>query len=95
MGANRLLRQGAARRAMQRIGQAPQRRRGADLPLLRPGSFAPWLGAECAVMLAHHKLFATTPGRKIIPVKWFLSTKYRSRPGPRTWWPYGPLELKG
>ncbi len=44
MGANRLIRLGAARRAM----------------------------------LEHRASVATTPGRKIIPVKWFLSTKNRS-----------------
>ncbi len=39
MGANRLIRLGAARRAMWRIGQAPQRRRGADLPRPMAGFF--------------------------------------------------------
>ncbi len=50
MGAKRLLRLGAARRAMWSIEQASQRRRGADLPRLRPGDFAPWRRCEKLVM---------------------------------------------
>ncbi|MCH7635550.1 MAG: YbgC/FadM family acyl-CoA thioesterase [Proteobacteria bacterium] len=41
-GGKTVPRVGAARSAMRRIGRASRRIRGAVLPLLRPGAFAPW-----------------------------------------------------
>ncbi len=82
MGANRLIRPGAPRRAMQRIhppqrqrrccggrvGQASQRRRGADSPRFRPGSFAPW--RRCAPLpmlhIAMRRALSTYFHRRVI-----------------------------